>query len=237
MISTKASAYCYLDNLEATFYDNEIPTPTVINPIEDDNVDFSSDIDDNTNLDGNTDGDIYYCISSGDGNYNSTEGCIVITTPTDDSVVNTQDIFSDDFKEKFTGIVFRVPSGKGNIKVEAQTTGNMVLSVKIGTNGPIKMELEGKLKASIPYDVLDPTYVYIYGSSNTASSPNRAISATNGELKIYGFEVFSGTNAIINIEKSQTSENHYYSLDGRELQIKPTQKGLYIVNGKVMVVK
>ena len=26
MISTKASAYCYLDNLEATFYDNEIPT-------------------------------------------------------------------------------------------------------------------------------------------------------------------------------------------------------------------
>jgi translation elongation factor P/translation initiation factor 5A len=26
MLSTKASAYCYVDNLEATFYDNEIPT-------------------------------------------------------------------------------------------------------------------------------------------------------------------------------------------------------------------
>ena len=26
MLSTKASAYCYVDNLEATFYYNEIPT-------------------------------------------------------------------------------------------------------------------------------------------------------------------------------------------------------------------
>ena len=211
--------------------------PQVINPIEEENIDFGSVINENTNLDGNTEGDIYYCIASGDGSYDSTEGCIVITTPTDDSVVNSQDIFSEDFKNKFTGIVFKVPAGKGTVKVEAQTTGNLALGVKVGTNDPVKKELEGKLKVSVPYDVSDPTYVYIYGGSSTASAPNIAVSAENGELKLYGVEVHSGTDAIQNVNSSQLSENHYYSLDGIELQGKPTQKGLYIVNGKVMVVK
>ena len=35
----------------------------------------------------------------------------------------------------------------------------------------------------------------------------------------------------------QESDGDWYSLDGRKLQGKPTQKGLYIQNGRTVVVK
>ena len=159
-----------------------------IEPIDQgETVDFSEEIDDNTDLDGNVVGDIYYNISAGDGSYNAAEGCIVVTTPTDDSVIDGQDIFGEDFQDGFTGIVFKVPAGKGTVKVEAQTFGAMVLKVKIGDNDPIEMELEGRLKVSFPYNVTEPTYVYIYGGTTSQSGVRRAANEPSS-LKIYGIE-------------------------------------------------
>ena len=200
-------------------------------------VDFGSDIDGDTDLDGNVVGDIYYNISSGDGGYNVGEGCIVVTTPTDDSVIDGQDIFGEDFQAGFTGIVFKVPAGKGTIKVEAETTGTMVLKVKIGDAEPVTMELEGRLKVSFPYNVSEPTYVYIYGGT-TAGAPDMAgHAAANGELKLYGIEVTSDETGISPIDHSTLNIEHYYTLDGRMLQGEPTQKGVYIVNGHKVVIK
>ncbi len=202
-----------------------------------DTVDFGSDIDGDTDLDGNVVGDIYYNISSGDGGYNVGEGCIVVTTPTDDSVIDGQDIFGEDFQAGFTGIVFKVPAGKGTIKVEAETSGTMVLKVKIGDAEPVTMELEGRLKVSFPYNVSEPTYVYIYGGT-TAGAPDMAgHAAANGELKLYGIEVTSDETGISPIDHSTLNIEHYYTLDGRMLQGEPTQKGVYIVNGHKVVIK
>lgn len=170
-----------------------------IEPVEDgETVDFAEEIDEDTNLDGNVVGDIFYNISDEDGSYDAEEGCIVVTTPTDDDTMSElegQDIFGENFKDSFTGIVFKVAPGKGTIKVEAQTTGSMVLKVKIGNADPITMELEGKLKVSIPYNVSEETYVYIYGGSNaTQARPKvkdmmRKAGGNDGELRIYGIEI------------------------------------------------
>ena len=147
-------------------YEGSDPVEQDIDPVdENDAVDFGSDMDEGTDLDGNVIGNILYNISDADGEYDPDEGCIVVTKPTDDGTVNDlegQDIFGEDFKSQFTGIVFKVPSGKGTVKVTAETTGNMLLKVKIGSGDPVEMELNGKLKISFPYNVSETTYVYIY---------------------------------------------------------------------------
>ena len=201
-----------------------------------DNVDFGNDIDEDTDLDGNVVGDIYFNISPDDGSYNAAEGCIVVTTPTDDSVIDGQDIFGEDFKDGFTGIVFKVPAGKGTVKVEAQTTGTMVLKVKIGNGMPITMEMEGKLKVSLPYNVTEDTYIYIYGGKKTTGAKGRR-AAADGELKIYCIEVDKEATGISTVEHLPLTTDHYYTLDGRKLQGQPTEKGIYIVNGRAIVVK
>ena len=166
-----------------------------LEPIEEgETVDFADDIDENTDLDGKVVGDIYYSISNSDGSYDPTEGCIIVSKPTDDNAIDGKDVFGEDFKDNYTGIVFKVSKGKGTVKIQAETTGNMVLKVKIGDNEPITMELEGKLKVSFPYNVSEDTYVYIYGGTNSDTNTNqvndmRKAPSTDGMLKIFGIEV------------------------------------------------
>ena len=162
-------------------------------------IDISDEIDKNTNLDGNIVGDVYYSISSGDGSYDPTEGCIVVSKPTDDSAIDGKNIFGEDFNDNYTGLVFKVAPGSGTVTVQAQTTGNMVLKVKIGNGDPVTNELSDKQNVSIPYNVSALTYVYIYGGSKSAQARSHR-AATDGELKIYGIEVVSGSANIENIE-------------------------------------
>ena len=222
--------YAWIGNWDWVEYNGDEPT---MEPIE--TADFGSDIDGGTDLDGNVVGDILYNISSGDGSYNATEGCIVVTTPTDDSAINGQDIFGEDFQNNFTGIVFKVPEGKGTVKVEAQTTGAMVLKVKIGSADPVTMELEGRQKVSFPYNVTEPTYVYIYGGAASAAPGLAANAAAAGELKLYGIEVVQGETGISPTLALPQGEGVYYDLSGRRVE-HPT-KGLYILNGKKVVIK
>ena len=216
-----------------------------IQPIDTgDTVDFGSDIDGDTDLDGNIVGDIYYVISNDDGGYDVAEGCIVVTTPTDDSVIDGQDIFGEDFQDNYTGIVLKVPAGRGTITVEAQTIGTMVLKVKIGTAAPVTMELDGRLKVSFPYDVTEPTYVYIYGGSNASAAPDMAGSTAGGELKLYGIEVAPGATEIEPTPAPSPRDGKWYTLDGRciangqwKMDNGQLPKGVYIVNGHKVVIK
>lgn len=45
------------------------------------------------------------------------------------------------------------------------------------------------------------------------------------------------TNAIFSIDNSQFTIDNWYSLDGRKLSAKPTQRGIYINNGKKVIIK
>ena len=199
-------------------------------------IDISDEIDQSTNLDGNIVGDVYYSISSGDGSYDPTEGCIVVSKPTDDSAIDGQSIFSEDFNDNYTGIVFRVAPGSGTVTVQAKTTGNMVLKVKIGDGNPDTNELSDKQTVSFPYNVSTVTYVYIYGSSNSSQARSHRAGA-NGELRIYGIEMVGGLDNIENIKSSKfnNQSSKIYNLNGQRINM--PKKGIYIQNGKKVLVK
>ena len=202
-------------------------------------VDFGTDINADTDLDGNVVGDIYYSISGGNGAYNAAEGCIVVTTPTADDTMEGMtgtDIFGEDFNDHFTGIVFKVAEGKGTIKIEAQTTGTMVLKVKIGDNDPIEMELEGRLKVSFPYNVTEDTYIYIYGGESAAQANSMRRASSDSALKIYGIEIVKGeVSGIGTVMTEGDDDAPVYNLNGQ--RVKTPHRGVYIQNGKKVLMK
>ena len=211
------------------------------------NVNIGTEINSDTNLDGNVVGNILYNISSGNGEFDPEEGCIVVSKPVSDETMNNlegKDIFGEDFKDQYTGIVFKVAEGKGSVKVEAQTTGNMVLKVKIGNNDPIEMELDGKLKITFPYNVSEETLVYIYGSTKAAQAKRNMKGVTNtesGSLKIFGIEITSEGTGIQNNIVDEGPQD-VYSLSGQKIRskakdLKGLPAGVYIVGGKKVFVK
>ena len=212
-----------------------------ISPVDQgETIDFGNEIDENTDLNGTVVDNVLVNISNENGGYDPVEGCIVVNTPTDDSSINGQDIFGDDFKENYTGIVFKVAPGSGSIKVEAQTTGNMVLKVKIGEGMPITMELEGKLKVTFPYSVTEETNVYIYGGMNTAGAKPFGIKGANSSdssLKIYSIEVDSNSTGIDGVyaEDDSSADAPVYNLNGQ--RVNNVGKGIYIKNGRKVLVK
>ncbi len=210
------------------------PPSTDITPAGTGNQNFGNggSIDGNTNLNGNVVGNVFYNIASGSGSYNAVEGCIEITNPTADDDIEGKDIFGEDFKNHFTGIVFKVAAGKGTITVNAQTVGSMMLKVKVGSNEPYEMMLTGKTEAKFPYNVTEPTYIYIYASSFSASVANSA--GENSALKIYGFS-WDDTTGIDEVITDISNNTPIYNLHGQRLAA--PQKGINIIGGKKVVVK
>ena len=247
--SAYAQGLCFFPSLLANVGDHERCDGHNIRPVyirsltpTDDNggVDYGNgDIDDNSNLNGNVIGDIYYNISDENGEYSSVEGCITLKKSISDSDMNNivgKNIFSEDFKNDFTGIVFMVQAGQGTIKVNAESLGSMTLKVKIGNSTPMTFELEGKMKASIPYSVTEPTYVYIYGGETSTANARglRAVSSDNA-LKIYGIEWSGEATSIEFINRNVETKAVIYNLNGQRVE-KPS-KGIYIKNGKKVVIK
>ena len=180
----------YFEFVPLHTYDDDIAD---IEPVEENGeVSFDSEdgLDENTDLDGNVIDNIYYSIDNNDGAYSSEEGCIVLTTSTSDEEITNlegEDIFSENFNNTFTGLVFMLSAGYGTIKVNAESVGNMALKVKVGDDAPMSFKLDGKMKVSIPYNVSEPTYIYIYGGE--ASFNARSVRKTEEDaLKIYGIE-------------------------------------------------
>lgn len=71
-------------------------------------IDIGNKIDENTNLEGAVVDNVFVNISNGDGGFDPVEKCIIVNKPTDDSAINGKDIFGEDFKDNYTGIVFKV---------------------------------------------------------------------------------------------------------------------------------
>lgn len=69
---------------------------------------------------------------------------------------------------------------------------------------------------------------FLLSSSGTEVSKSARILVNFGDGEV---------TAIENINRETISNNQYYDLQGRKLAGQPTQKGLYIVNGKKMIVK
>lgn len=247
--SAYAQGLCFFPSLLANVGDHERCDGHNIRPVyirsltpvdENDGVDYGNgDINEETGLNSNVIGNIYYNIGDDKGEYSSTEGCITLRKATSDSDMNDlvgKDIFGEDFKKGFTGIVFMVQAGQGTIKVNAESVGNMTLKVKIGSNAPMTFELEGKMKASIPYSVTKPTYVYIYGGeTSTANAGGLRAASSDNALKIYGIEWSDEVTSIKSINRDVETKDVIYNLNGQRMRT-PT-KGINIINGKKVMVK
>ena len=83
-------------------------------------------------------------------------------------------------------------------------------------------------------------------ADETATAGTYSITLSNVVLSIdgVGYDIpdrtssltVTGTNEISNVSVNENDKN-YYTLDGHQLQGKPTQKGVYIVNGRKVVIK
>lgn len=147
-------------------------------------------VNENTYLNGTVIDNVYYNISSDNGGFDDDEKCVVVNKAMSNEEIEEvfgKNLLSDEVIEKYTGLVIEVSAGKGKVVVEAQTTGGMTLMVKVGASEPMEMELAGKLKMKVPYNVNEPTYVYIYAGQTVASARTRSEEIPS--LKIYGISL------------------------------------------------
>ena len=204
----------------------------VLNPVQDEQMSsIGEQITDDTNLNGNVVNGIYYCIDEEGGGYDGNESCIVLSESTDDDTMESlmdEDIFSQEFKEKFTGIVFMVSPGKGTVKIVGETSGDMVMKVKIGHDQPLSIQTDGKHESSFNFDVLENTYIYIYGGMNATNAKGIGKLPDENILKIYSIEINNGTTGIDCIEHPQQADVTIYNLGGQRMS-KVQPSNVYII--------
>ena len=200
------------------------------------NVDFSEDITAQTNLDGRFFGDVFYSIGSDAGGYDSSDGSVVIGETTNMGQIGDATPGSSDIVNNFTGLILKVAAGKGTIKVNVKTTGNAQLVVQVGNQTPMIATKTEQGDVVVNYDVVEDTYVYIYAIIGSSAAPSQRVASDN-VVKIYGITVTPGATGINDVERGTLNVERYYTLDGRKVDGVPAKKGIYIQNGRKIVVK
>ena len=205
-------------------------------PIEEESeIVISNIITEETNLENTIIDNVYFNLNGENDGYDATEECLVINTATDISEITIGLPGSTDVKNNFTGLILEV-NGSGTLTIDCQTLGTNILNVKIGDSEPTIIQQDERGVAEVTYDVTGPTYVYIYATSEDSSAPLRAAASENA-VKIYSLAVTSGTTGFTPLTTHHSPlTDTYYTLDGYRLNGKPTRSGVYIYNGrKVMI--
>ena len=121
-------------------------------------------------------GGVYYNLVSDGDEFNGidvNEGCIVISSTTSEEDMNNvveSEFRSETMQNNFCGLIVEV-NGKGTLKINCMTVGSGVLTVRIGNGAPIPYTSQDETTPiAIPFDVNEPTLIYIYASDSEASS-------------------------------------------------------------------
>lgn len=211
-------------------------------------VTVRNEVTEDTDLSSTMLGNIFVTLDtedSGDG-YNASEGCLVInSTVSDEQLAAATADDADDLtvKNQFNGLIFEVPAGKGSVIIDCQTLGQQAVYVKIGSSDARQLNAANRQQLSIPYDVAETTRIYVYaakGSAPVASQSARAAYPNDNAVKLYGLTInvdenLSGISAPVTTDRPTTDT--WYTLDGRRLVSKPTMTGVYIRNGRKVVVR
>lgn len=127
--------------------------------------------------------------------YNAAEQCLSIgRVMTADSVAILNSFIIPEmsgYQQRFNGVTMRLAAGNGSISIESESAGSHALAVKIGDNEQQMFTLGSRKTTSIPYNLANDEYAYIYAvSAGSASSPSpiRA-TAANDSLKIYSITI------------------------------------------------
>lgn len=185
-------------------------------------------------LTNNTVNDVYYNI--GNGGYDTSDQSIVLGSTTDMAAISNSNPGSEDIKNNFTGIIMNIAKGSGSIIVETKTSGNAQLAIQINNQEPTMLSKDTKGKAVIHYSTSEDGYLYIYASNSSADAPvhHRVASA---DVRIYNIAVTHEATDIKAIQRNYNTKSHYYTIDGKKLEKMPTKKGVYIIDGRKVIIK
>ena len=171
---------------------------------------------------------------------------------------------TESYAEIFKGMTFMVPSGEGQISVTAAVEDGYQMMVQVGNSEATAINPTAKDEFNIPYNVGDhPDYVYIFmvkangtrigkrekahghiysitvSPTKTAKNP---LNDTNGypENKIPEVKIVTiDTTGIMDIpfnDQRVNNSDRWFTIEGQQID-KPTKKGIYIHQGKKVVIK
>ncbi len=166
-----------------------IPIEEVSAPTESSETTFA-DIDEDTDLGDTVIGDVYVTLGE-DDSYDAEDGSIVLASVMEDEFA---EILGDlapgqsDLANRFNGLVVKVNAGEGTVKIDCQTIGANLLSVKIGDAAPLTFTKDVKGYIEVEYNVAKDTYIYIYGSLPKPEAQTRKAftrGAEDGCIRLY----------------------------------------------------
>jgi len=202
---------------------------------------FSQQVDETTDLENTVIDNTYFNMDAANGDgYDATEQALVLNSTTSSaqmSAVQGAQVGDAAVRENFSGIIFEIPAGQGVITVDAKTIGTHVLNVQIGNSTPTQVKKSERGTVEVEYNVSAPTYVYLYASTESGASARlyRGPSAGANSVLLYGYKVQVGGTGIEELKNGKMEELKYYDLNGRK--VKTPRKGVYIINGKKVIVK
>ncbi len=174
--------------------------------------------------------------------------------PEDGSITMTATMTADEMKkflevsvpgwsalyDAFKGIYFLLSAGKGKVEVDIETMDAGSLAALIGLVLQDEYTLDGKGTLTFTYDVTEDTWMFIFPvikSGGASARSNRAPAEPQGSVKIYGIRVIpeADSNGIKETFRSKAGNGHIYNINGQ--RVNTLKKGLYIIDGRKMVVK
>ncbi len=237
------------------FVDGTIQKRVVIGPevpdipqiTEETTINFSENINEDTDLSDSTIDDVHYSLD-GDNGYDSTENCIAISTTVSSEVFEeapTNVVENPYFPTDYQGMVV-VVGGTGTIEVNCQTSTTTYVAVKVGDGEPSVINNPTQGSTTISYETEGPVYAYIYAvEAPTSTEPESAsarlktmkVTANDKSVKIYSLKV-NPTNVMTGIEDiivaGESTEEIIYDIQGRRCK-EPLAPGFYIINGKKVI--
>ena len=215
--------------------------PEAVEPITEETTEKPSDIAKEGEVTTSESG-ITYALSSTFGSVDEEDGSITITasmtTDAMKAILEENAPGSSAFVSTFTGFYFLMSAGKGKVEIEIETLGDDVaLAIMQGLNisGEYTMSEKGTL--TIQYDVTKDTWFFAFPIVKASSeAPAHRAPVDTSAVKIYSIKVIPDDGTGIEyVGAGETGTGYIYNLQGQ--RVTSLTKGLYIVDGKKVVMK
>ena len=130
--------------------------------------------------------------NNGDG-YDDSGFIVINSITTDQQAADAAQNYAPgtpEYLERFKGLTFMVPAGKGEILIDMETLDNYAMKVMVGDAAPVAVKEQEREVFRIPYNVADPTYVYVWNAGQT-SDANSARSIHKGKMTTVHIKIYS----------------------------------------------